>query len=251
MTNVIALANQKGGVAKTTTTSNLADALSSMGCRVLMIDSDPQCNLTTNRGYNSTVLSSKGKTLAHNFSGKTLLGDTVIAANPSLIPGSDLLRTVDDVLDMDFSRLNQMLEGIKHQYDFILIDTAPGITKVTRNALGAADYVIIPVKTEKSSLDGIDGLLDTISKLSQSVNPRLEVAGFLPTVYDKRKVEDKLTLVEMKEKYGAIAPVFEPIPLSTFYNRAARSMQSVFTMRKVAPGKKEYENLAKYLMQLL
>ena len=250
MAKVIVMANQKGGVAKTTTTSNIADALTFFGNRVLMVDADPQCNLTNDSGYDSRELSQKKKSLAHCFSENTLIADAVVGSNPSIIAGSDLLRAVDDQLDMNFTILHQQLENIKHDYDFILIDTAPGISKVTRNALGAADYVIVPVKTEKRSLDGIDGLLDTINKLSDSVNPRLEIAGFLPTIFDRTKSEDNLTLSDLKERYSKIAPIFDPIPLTTFYNKAARAMKSVFTMRKVALGKTEYENLAKYLMRL-
>ena len=250
MAKIIAIANQKGGVAKTTTTMNLADALTHLGKRVLMIDADPQGSLSKNLGFDLEKFAAEKKTLAHCFSGDTLISDVITNSSPSIITSSYLLDVVEDNLENDFTVLREMIKSIEHDYDFILFDTGPGLTKIMRNALGSAHYVLIPVKADKSSADGIDRLLNTIQKLYQSVNPRLRVCGVLPTMYKKDRKHDNDTLSRLKSDYGSFFPVFDPIPVSTWYDRAAESLRSVFTLRKKAPGRDEYKKLANHLIQL-
>lgn len=166
MAKIFAIANQKGGVAKTTTTMNLADALTHLGKRVLMIDADPQGTLSTNLGYDIEELTRQNKSLAHCFSGDVMVSDAVIGSHPAIIVSSELLNVVDDHLEDDFTQLRDIVTNISHDYDFVLVDCGPGLSKVMRNALGCADFVLIPVKTDKSSTDGIERLIATINRLA-------------------------------------------------------------------------------------
>jgi chromosome partitioning protein len=193
MSKVLAVANQKGGVAKTTTCINLAASLAATKRRVLLIDFDPQGNATVGSGVNKTQISITANDV--------LLGQASIAAAVMSTPGHyQLLPANGDLtvatiklmqLEQREYQLQQALEAVRGDYDFVLIDCPPALNMLTVNALVAADGVLIPMQCEYYSLEGLAGLLSTIERLRRACNPKLEIAGILRTMYDGR---NRLTL---------------------------------------------------------
>lgn len=190
MGKIIAVANQKGGVAKTTTCINLGASFVATKRRVLVVDLDPQGNATVGSGVNkdSIELSSY-----HVLLGKAPASEVIIhadAANYDILPtNGDLTAAEVELMNMMVAReqrLRQALEPIRDNYDFILIDCPPSLNMLTLNAMVAADSVMIPMQCEYYALEGLSALLNTIEEIRGSVNPKLEVEGLLRTMYDPR-----------------------------------------------------------------
>ena len=201
-TQVIVLANQKGGVAKTTTTLNLGVAFSEQGYKVLLVDLDPQGNLTMSQGLNpDTIQKSMFDVLVHR-----LPIDQVIEEREVEIAVSSLdLAGADMALASQIGReraLEKALAPIKDRYDYIFIDTPPSLGLLTINAFVAATGVVVPVQTEYLSLRGLVQLENTLSMVRENLNPRVEIIGILPTMYDKRVTHSREADEILRENFG-------------------------------------------------
>jgi chromosome partitioning protein len=188
MGTIYAIANQKGGVGKTTTAVNLAACIADAGLDTLLVDMDPQCN--------ATVALDRPKNTQPNVY-DCLAGDLTLeqAARPTDVDRLDLVASTPDLAGANVElprlpgserRLEQSLGGVRDRYAFTLLDCPPSLGPITVNALVAADRVIVPVQTEYFALEGLAGLLDTLSLIQRELNPRLTVAGMLLTMHDGR-----------------------------------------------------------------
>jgi len=188
MARIIAIANQKGGVGKTTTTINLGATLAVADMKVLIVDSDPQGNSTSGLGQRGKF----GKSLYHglimNESFEALTVDTELP-NLKLLPSEKTLAAAEielvDVPKREF-RLKSILAPVAEQYDYVLIDCPPSLGLLTLNALAAADSVLIPIQCEYFALEGVSELWDTLVRVRRTVNASLAIEGFLLTMFDER-----------------------------------------------------------------
>ncbi len=189
MGKIIAIANQKGGVGKTTTSINLAASLGVLEKKVLLIDADPQANATSGLGINvETVELGTYQLLEHSHTAREAIIKTD-TPNLDVIPSHiDLVAIEIELVDKDQREymLKKALQDIKNDYDFILIDCAPSLGLLTLNALTAANAVIIPIQCEYFALEGLGKLLNTIKSVQKIHNPELDIEGLLLTMYDAR-----------------------------------------------------------------
>ncbi|MBY0432435.1 MAG: AAA family ATPase [Rhodospirillales bacterium] len=249
----IALANQKGGVGKTTSAVNLASALALLGQRVLLIDSDPQASATIYLGFNPRELEERQATLYYALLRGRRLEDLVVPVGRfALVPSSITLASADtELIGEPFSSAvlrEKVQETVTGQFDFILIDCPPTLSLLTVNALSAADRVLIPVKTEFLDIMGIPLLLDTIEKIRRRGNPDLTVMGVLPTMYNARFTQDRETLEELRTKLGGRTRVYEPINRSTGYGQSAAAGRPTVEVLPATPGVQFYRDIAKELV---
>jgi chromosome partitioning protein len=199
---VIVLANQKGGVAKTTTTLNLGVAFAEQGYRVLLIDLDPQGNLTMSQGLNpDTIERSMFDVLVHRMP----MDQVIVAREVDVAVSSIDLAGADMALSSQIGReraLEKALAPIKDRYDFIFIDTPPSLGLLTINAFVAATGVIVPVQTEYLSLRGLVQLENTLAMVRENLNPRVEIVGIVPTMYDRRLTHSREADEILRENFG-------------------------------------------------
>ncbi len=189
MGKIIALANQKGGVGKTTTTINLAASLAALEKRVLVVDADPQANASSGLGVDiRNVEFSIYECLVTGADAQQAIVHTEVDGLDIIPSHIDLVGAEIEMLNLNSREqiLKQILTPLKKTYDFILIDCSPSLGLITVNALTAADSVIIPVQCEYFALEGISKLLNTIKIIKSKLNPALEIEGFLLTMYDSR-----------------------------------------------------------------
>ena len=202
LASVIAFANQKGGVAKTTSTLNLAVAFSEHGLDVLVIDLDPQGNLTMSQGLNpDTIERSMFDVLVHRLPITEVIQRREIDLAVSSIDLAGAELALSSMIGRERA-LEKALLPVREKYDYILIDTPPSLGLLTINAFVASDGVIVPVQCEYLSLRGLVQLENTLSMVRENLNPRVEIQGILPTMYDKRTLHSREAIEILQENFG-------------------------------------------------
>lgn len=238
--NVIAIANQKGGVGKTTTTFNLGVALSKMGKKVLLVDCDPQGDLTTAMGYYDTEnIPTLADLMDCSIKDEEIKAEKAILHHDEgvdLIPSNLDLSALSMALVNAMSRENTMkkcLEDIKNKYDYVIIDCQPSLDMITINALACANKVIIPVQTQYLAAKNMGQLLKTISKVKRQINPDLSVGGILLTLVDGRTNLSKDTKLELQTNYGSKIKIFNTqIPCAVKIAESTSYGKSIFSYDK-------------------
>jgi len=212
LARVISIANQKGGVGKTTTTVNLGASLAASEQRVLIIDSDPQGNATSSLGFPRDP--SRRTLYQAMILGEPIERVTIDAQidRLELIPSDkNLVGAAVELVAMDNReyRLKEIVNRIREKYDYVLIDCPPSLDLLTLNALAASDSVLVPIQCEYFALEGVSELLDTLMRLRRTINPSLSIEGILLTMYDDRTTLSKQVAADLKSFFGS--QVFETI----------------------------------------
>jgi len=251
MGKIIAIANQKGGVGKTTTTINLAASLAVLEKKVLMIDADPQANATSGSGFDIKNI----KTGIYECLIDDVNPNDVILS--SEIEGLDLLPSSIDLVGAEIEMLNMpnrermlkaVIDKIEKKYDYILLDCSPSLGLITVNSLTAADSVMIPVQCEYFALEGLGKLLNTIKIIQSRLNPELEIEGFVLTMYDSRLRLSNQVVEEVRRHFQQM--VFDTIIQRNIKISEAPSFgKPVIMYDAESKGSLNYLNLAREVLQ--
>lgn len=245
----LAVANQKGGVAKTTTVISLGAAFSEHGLRVLLVDLDAQSSLTFSLGVDPKAVEYSVYDL---LTGDAVATDVVLAAEDGvdLLPSSVDLSAAESLLLPRLERefvLRDAIAGITASYDVVLLDCSPSLGVLTLNALAVSDEVLVPLQCEMLSHRGVGQLLDTIDDVRRLLNPRLVVRGILPTMFDARVVHARAILADVAERYEV--PVLSPpIPRSVRFAEAPAAGRSVLATARTSKGAAAYRAVASGLL---
>jgi chromosome partitioning protein len=199
---VIALANQKGGVAKTTTTLNLGVGLHDLGARVLAVDLDPQSNLSMSQGIDVEALNVG---MFHVLTGRASITEIIETREIDIAPAGIELAGAELALSSMIGReraLERALKPVRDLYDYILLDTPPSLGLLTVNAMVAAEGILVPVQCEYLSLRGLAQLRETLGQVREHLNPRVDIVGILPTMYDGRTIHGREAVQLLEESFG-------------------------------------------------
>ncbi|GAA4269902.1 ParA family protein [Hyunsoonleella aestuarii] len=250
MGKIIAIANQKGGVGKTTTSINLAASLGVLEKKVLLIDADPQANATSGIGIEvEAVEIGTYQLLEHSNSAKEAIVKTE-TPNLDAIPAHiDLVAIEIELVDKDNREymLKSALDAVKDDYDYILIDCAPSLGLLTLNALTAADAVIIPIQCEYFALEGLGKLLNTIKSVQKIHNPELDIEGLLLTMYDSRLRLSNQVVEEVQKHFNNM--VFQTIiQRNVRLSEAPSYGESIINYDASSKGASNYLSLAKEII---
>lgn len=252
MARIITLYNAKGGVGKSTTAQNLGAFLAAMGRRVLLVDVDPQSNMTSGSGINPRKLD---KSIYHVLIGKTSV-DSVIKKTGifslDLLPSSSVLAgAAIELVDMRSReyKLKEVLDGIRRKYDFIIIDSPPSLGLLTVNAITAAGKVIIPVQCEYYALEGLADLLRTIQLVNTNLKTRTAIMGALLTMYDRKSRLHRAVGKEIRRKFPGY--VFDAIiPRNVSLAEAPSFGKTILQYDPYSHGAKAYRQLAEEILKL-
>src|SRR3989441_2621294 len=246
-TRVIAFANRKGGVAKTTTTLNLGVAFAEKGLRVLLVDLDPQGNLTMSQGMNpDSIERSMFDVLVHRVPITEVIHHTEVDLAVSSIDLAGAELALSSMIGRERA-LEKALAPVKENYNYILIDTPPSLGLLTINALVASEGVIVPVQCEYLSLRGLVQLENTLSMIRENLNPHIEIIGILPTMFDRRLLHSKEAVDILKENFGDL--VYKTMIRKTIrYAEAPVKGQSGLSYDPSGDAAELYRDLAKEVL---
>jgi chromosome partitioning protein len=247
LVRVIALANQKGGVAKTTTTLNLAVALKEKGLNVLCVDLDPQGNLTMSQGLNPDEIDrSMYDVLVHKLPIEQVIQEREIDLAVSSIDLAGAELALSSMIGRERA-LEKALVTVRDRYDYILFDTPPSLGLLTINAFVASDGVIVPVQTEYLALRGLVQLENTLAMVRENLNPNVQIMGILPTMFDKRLLNSREAVEILVENFGDL--VYDTrIRKLVRYAEAPVKGQSVLAYDPTGEAAKMYRELAKEVL---
>ena len=255
----LVLANQKGGVGKTTSALNLACALDRLGRRVLLIDLEPQATATTGLlAAGAVEAHRRGRTMARVILGDTPLSDVITPRGEELHDGRcmpfDLAASHIDLSETDGKRepgfdlaLREAVQSVRDRYEWIIVDAPPNLGMLTWMALAASEQVIIPVRTEPYDTMGVGLIIGTINKVQRRLNPALRLSGILPTQFDRRKSVDREVLSHLAASLGAAAPLLAPVPDSAVFGHAARDGRIAVEASPASAAALVYNGLARAL----
>ncbi|MDO5002784.1 MAG: AAA family ATPase [bacterium] len=255
---VIAIANQKGGVGKTTTTLSLGVALAKLGKKVLVIDADPQGDLTTCMGwYDQDKLDNTISSLMEqSIYDKPINNDDYILhhkENIDLLPSNIELSATEMNLVSSKDRekiLKNCIEPLKDKYDYILIDCMPSLGMITINALACSDKIIIPVQSHYLSVKGMSQLLRTVSRVQRKINPNLKIGGILLTLVDARTKLSREMKMQLQEVYGNVVKIYDTqIPKAIKVAEATSVGESIFSYDKSGRVTEAYSYFAKEVVR--
>lgn len=253
----IAICNQKGGVGKTTTTVNLGVGLAMQGKKVLLVDADPQCDLTTCLGWSDTdnlknTLSDKMMEVVRGSESNPLNGILHHKENVDLVPASS------DLFDFEISLVTAMnrevilknyLSEVKNKYDYVLIDCSPSLGMMTLNSLSAADSVIIPVQAHYLSAKCMTQLLRTVNKVKRYINPNLQIDGILLTIVDNRTNLAKSTVDTLRQNFGSHIKIYKSqIPMAIKAAEVASKGESIYAYEPRSTVSKAYAEFTKEVL---